>query len=158
MERSCVVCREVGDKSVLLRFVLSSPSSVHAPTLTMDLEGCLPGRGAYCHATLRCLSGKDALQKLERALKRGQARVEGPAVDGDYAKRAECAKGKELGALISEALERCDVAPKSGSKSGVKKRAGVLIEQVKIIRAQLETSADKDTKKQQVRRGKGVRL
>jgi len=49
-QRSCLACREVRDKAQLLRFVLSPQGEV-----VPDLDGRLPGRGAYCCNSRACV-------------------------------------------------------------------------------------------------------
>ena len=49
-ERSCLVCRGKAPKRELLRFIWSEGR------LVFDEKQRLPGRGAYIHATLRCIT------------------------------------------------------------------------------------------------------
>ncbi len=49
-QRSCIACRREGDKANFLRFVIAPDG-----TVTPDLEGKLPGRGAYLCQSRRCV-------------------------------------------------------------------------------------------------------
>ncbi|MEK6791581.1 MAG: YlxR family protein [Deltaproteobacteria bacterium] len=65
VERTCVGCRRVADKAVLLRFVASDAA------LVPDPEGIMPGRGAYICRNTDCLN--EAYKKKEafsRALRK----------------------------------------------------------------------------------------
>ena len=63
-QRSCVACRQKGDKGDLLRIVRSPEGSV-----ALDRGGRAPGRGAYiCHSA-RCLEAALTSNKLARALR-----------------------------------------------------------------------------------------
>lgn len=61
-QRSCLGCREVKDKKDLLRFVLSPDRS-----LVPDIQGKLPGRGAYTCLRKSCLSAAVAKNRFARA-------------------------------------------------------------------------------------------
>lgn len=63
-QRSCIACRCSSDKNSLLRFVLS-PDGVVTP----DLDGRLPGRGAYTCTSQKCLRQAMAGQQFKRAFK-----------------------------------------------------------------------------------------
>jgi len=63
-QRTCIACREVGDKRSLVRLVRT------ADGILVDPSGKLAGRGAYVHWSKECwarLSKQDAI--LARALK-----------------------------------------------------------------------------------------
>lgn len=69
VERTCVVCRSVSDKSEMLRFVYgSSDACAGLRQLEFDLGDVLPGRGAYCHLSKECLLARDTLVRLEMSL------------------------------------------------------------------------------------------
>lgn len=61
-QRTCVGCREVQGKRSLIRLV-RTPSGV-----VVDLEGRVPGRGAYLHDRRSCWE-KGLSGSLERALR-----------------------------------------------------------------------------------------
>jgi predicted RNA-binding protein YlxR (DUF448 family) len=73
-QRSCLGCRQVRDKSDLLRFVL-------APDLTLipDLQAKLPGRGAYTCIKRGCLEEALRRNQFSRSFK-GQVHVGSPDV------------------------------------------------------------------------------
>ncbi len=64
-QRSCLGCREPRDKGDLLRFVLSPQGEV-----VPDLDGKLPGRGAYTCLSPACLSAACRQRQFGRAFKR----------------------------------------------------------------------------------------
>jgi len=61
-QRTCVVCRRVGDKSGLIRLVKKADGGV-----IIDESGRLPGRGAYICGQVTCWQG--AAPQIGRALK-----------------------------------------------------------------------------------------
>ncbi|MBI1921079.1 MAG: DUF448 domain-containing protein [Geobacter sp.] len=63
-QRSCIACRQVLPKASLLRFV-------QAPDLTLvpDLQGKLPGRGAYTCVKRSCVQQALARKQFSRAFK-----------------------------------------------------------------------------------------
>ena len=63
-QRSCIGCRTVRDKGELLRFVLS-PDLVLVP----DLQGKLPGRGAYTCISRTCLTAAATRKQFSRVFK-----------------------------------------------------------------------------------------
>jgi predicted RNA-binding protein YlxR (DUF448 family) len=65
-ERTCVGCREVGDKSLLLR-VRRSPDG----EIAFDPSGTAPGRGAYVHPTAGCIEAAIRKGALAKALRTG---------------------------------------------------------------------------------------
>lgn len=72
--RTCVGCRERDLRSVLLRLVVDrSGTSTDEPRLVVDAGRSLPGRGAWLHATPRCLEAAERRRAVPRAL-----RVAGP--------------------------------------------------------------------------------
>ena len=75
-QRSCIACRRTGDKGTFLRFVLAPDG-----TVTPDLEGKLPGRGAYLCQSRRCVQDAIAKRQFSRAFK-GMAAVDGPSLTG----------------------------------------------------------------------------
>lgn len=62
--RTCVVCKRESVKAELLRFSLRLNSN----SLVCDLSQTAEGRGAYVHASLRCLCSYNAGEKLLRSL------------------------------------------------------------------------------------------
>lgn len=74
-QRSCIACRRTGDKGTLLRFVLAPDG-----TVTPDLEGKLPGRGAYLCQSRRCVQDAVAKRQFNRTFKGAAAAVDGPAL------------------------------------------------------------------------------
>jgi predicted RNA-binding protein YlxR (DUF448 family) len=64
-QRSCLGCRESRDKGSLLRFVLSPQGEV-----LPDLDGKLPGRGAYTCNSAACLVAACRQRQFSRAFKR----------------------------------------------------------------------------------------
>lgn len=56
-QRTCVGCRRVANKAALLRFVAAGAA------LELDLEGDMPGRGAYLCPATDCL--EEAYRKKE---------------------------------------------------------------------------------------------
>ncbi|OLT46823.1 YlxR family protein [Cellulosimicrobium sp. CUA-896] len=72
--RTCVGCRERDLRSVLLRLVVDrSGTSTDEPRLVVDAGRSLPGRGAWLHASARCLEAAERRRAVPRAL-----RVAGP--------------------------------------------------------------------------------
>jgi uncharacterized protein len=63
-QRSCISCRTVRDKKELLRFVLAPDR-----TLVPDLQGKLPGRGAYTCISRSCLQAAAVKKQFARAFK-----------------------------------------------------------------------------------------
>ncbi len=61
--RTCVACRQEGDKAQLIRLVRRPDGLVVA-----DPSGRLPGRGAYLHATPECIATARKKRSLDRAL------------------------------------------------------------------------------------------
>lgn len=61
-QRTCVGCRDKGDKGELLRFVRSDG-------LLWDPEAVLPGRGAYLHPRQDCLDRAERSKAFTRALR-----------------------------------------------------------------------------------------
>ena len=72
-QRSCIGCRTVRDKGELLRFVLS-PDRMLVP----DLQGKLPGRGAYTCISRTCLLAAATRNQFSRVFK-GEVRSGSPA-------------------------------------------------------------------------------
>lgn len=64
-QRSCLACREVGDKNNLIRFVLSPDGEI-----VPDLDGKLPGRGSYTCNNSECLSAAVKQRGFYRAYKK----------------------------------------------------------------------------------------
>jgi len=68
--RTCVGCRERDLRSVLLRLVVDrSGTSTDEPRLVVDAGRSLPGRGAWLHATPRCLEAAERRRAVPRALR-----------------------------------------------------------------------------------------
>jgi len=63
-QRTCVGCRETGDKASLSRFHRGPGGDVVA-----DPTGRGPGRGAYLHQSAECVELARKRRALERALK-----------------------------------------------------------------------------------------
>jgi predicted RNA-binding protein YlxR (DUF448 family)/ribosomal protein L30E len=63
-QRSCLGCREARDKKDLLRFVLAPDR-----TLVPDLQGKLPGRGAYTCVSKACLAAAVQKKQFARSFK-----------------------------------------------------------------------------------------
>ena len=63
-QRSCLGCRQVKDKGELLRFVLAPDR-----TLVPDLQGKLPGRGAYTCPKVSCLKAAAEKKQFARSFK-----------------------------------------------------------------------------------------
>ncbi|HEX5773649.1 MAG TPA: DUF448 domain-containing protein [Geomobilimonas sp.] len=72
-QRSCIGCRTVRDKRDLLRFVLAPDR-----TLVPDLQGKLPGRGAYTCVNRSCLLAAATRNQFSRVFK-GEVRFGSPA-------------------------------------------------------------------------------
>lgn len=62
-QRMCLACREMKDKNQLLRVVKSAQGEVQ-----IDLQGKLPGRGAYLCKEENCLQKIQKNRGLERGL------------------------------------------------------------------------------------------
>ncbi|WP_199702081.1 YlxR family protein [Jiangella rhizosphaerae] len=77
--RTCVGCRSRAVKSELLRVVAGGTGAGRA--LVPDLDGRLPGRGAYLHPSQGCLDQAERRRAFSRAL-----RAEGP-LDGAELRR-----------------------------------------------------------------------
>ena len=66
--RTCVGCRERDLRSVLLR-VVAGGLRADEPYLVVDAGRSMPGRGAWLHATTRCLELAERRRSLPRALR-----------------------------------------------------------------------------------------
>lgn len=62
-ERTCVICRSRTTKATLARVVMCGNAPV------WDKDQRLPGRGAYVHVSVECLSKMAQAGKWERALR-----------------------------------------------------------------------------------------
>ncbi|MBE9504192.1 MAG: DUF448 domain-containing protein [Proteobacteria bacterium] len=62
--RSCIGCRSVKDKNVLLRYVLSPENE-----LVLDYNSKLPGRGCYVCADVTCLDKAIKQRAFQRSFK-----------------------------------------------------------------------------------------
>lgn len=100
-QRSCIACRRELDKAALLRFVCAPDG-----TVTPDLEGKLPGRGAYTCRSRSCLLRAASRQGFARAFKGRAAPVDGEA----------------LAALVQQIMER-----RIGSYLALATKAGATI-------------------------------
>lgn len=78
-QRMCVATREVGDKDALLRFVLAPDGSI-----TLDLAGKLPGRGASLTPTKAALEQAIKTKAFTRAFKQN---IDLPEDFGDLIRR-----------------------------------------------------------------------
>ena len=63
--RTCVGCRERGEKASLVRFVAAGDG------VRVDRKGSAPGRGAYVHRERACVEAAIARGALSRALRTG---------------------------------------------------------------------------------------
>lgn len=63
-QRMCVVCRQMKEKSLLIRVVKNKDSE-----FKIDESGKLPGRGAYVCKEGDCINRLDKVKGLERAFK-----------------------------------------------------------------------------------------
>lgn len=64
VERSCIACRRCNEKKQLLRFVLAPDG-----TITPDIEGKLPGRGAYTCCSRKCVENAVTRHQFQRSFK-----------------------------------------------------------------------------------------
>ena len=64
--RTCVGCRERGEKAGLVRIVV-----VDGDTIRVDRSGSTPGRGAYLHPDRACVEAAIDRGSLSRALRVG---------------------------------------------------------------------------------------
>lgn len=64
--RTCVGCRERGEKAGLVRLV-----AVDGDAIRVDRSGSTPGRGAYLHPDRACVEAAIARGSLSRALRVG---------------------------------------------------------------------------------------
>lgn len=129
-ERTCVVCRKVGSKTDLLRFVFSKPGSLNDGgdrgylELRIDLGYLLPGRGAYCHRAVSCLLSKIVLERLHYSLNGGAAKK----------KRVQLEKlsgVSSLDSLLQEARKRYVVGNCSRRESDIVQKLNCLEKWVK---------------------------
>jgi len=67
--RRCIVCRRSCYKPELLRLVLNEG------LLCYDSEQRLPGRGAYVHKSVACVTAVFTKGQLERAFRRGSLKI-----------------------------------------------------------------------------------
>ena len=74
VERTCCICRSKGDKTTLIRLVVSEGK------LVVDELQQLPGRGGYVHPTVECVSRMGQAQRWERALRLKGASLEASQV------------------------------------------------------------------------------
>lgn len=63
-ERMCVVCRQMKNKSALIRIVKNKDGEI-----SYDPTGKMPGRGAYLCATRECFDRLPKTKGFERSLK-----------------------------------------------------------------------------------------
>ena len=61
-KRLCVACREMREKGELVRITKAKDG-----TISLDLTGKLPGRGAYICKSVECLARARKTRALERA-------------------------------------------------------------------------------------------
>lgn len=143
--RSCIACSREEDKNGLLRFVLAPGGSV-----TPDLEGKLPGRGAYTCVARSCLLEAVKKRRFSRSFKGTAAAVDGAALDNLLQELMQrrvsgyLALANKAGAAVSggDAVERAikgvpapsllvlseDISPAIGEKlEGLARRAGVSV-------------------------------
>lgn len=67
-QRCCVMCRHKGEKQRFLRLLLQDSAG-----LFLDVRQDLPGRGAYCCKTQKCLGAKNLGARVVFALEKGSA-------------------------------------------------------------------------------------
>jgi uncharacterized protein len=67
--RTCVGCRERGDRSMLLRVAVVEVEGILS--VVPDPRHRLPGRGASLHPELRCLELAERRRAFTRALRQG---------------------------------------------------------------------------------------
>ena len=147
-QRSCIACRRMGERTSFLRFVLAPDGSV-----TPDLEGKLPGRGAYTCVSRHCLLESVKKRQFGRAFKGAAAAFDGAEMDHLLLELMQrrisgyLALANKAGAAVSggEAIERslkgasapqllilaADISPAIGDKlEGIANRAGVTVARV----------------------------
>lgn len=147
-QRSCIACRRMGERTSFLRFVLAPDGSV-----TPDLEGKLPGRGAYTCVSRDCLLEAVKKRQFGRAFKGAAAPFDGAEMDNLLQELMQrrisgyLALANKAGAAVSggEAIERslkgasaphllilaADISPAIGDKlEGIANRAGVTVARV----------------------------
>jgi len=108
-QRSCITCRREGDKRTFLRFVLAPDG-----TVTPDLEGKLPGRGAYTCQSRRCVLEAATRRQFSRSFKGAGAAVDAQSLADLLQRTMEqriggyLALATKAGATLSggEAIER----------------------------------------------------
>ncbi len=108
-KRSCIACRREGDKGTFIRFVLAPDG-----TVTPDLEGKLPGRGAYTCQSRHCVLEAVTRRQFNRAFKGTTAAVDVQSLAALLQKSMEqriggyLALANKAGATVSggEAVER----------------------------------------------------
>lgn len=147
-QRSCIACRREGDKAGFLRFV-PAPDGTVVP----DLEGKLPGRGAYTCQSRTCLLDAVKRRQFGRSFKGNATVTDAAALDslvGELMERriaGYLALAAKAGAAVSggDAVERAlrgttrpallvlaaDISPSIAEKlQGLAVRHGVPQEQV----------------------------
>ena len=147
-QRSCIACRRMGERSSFLRFVLAPDG-----TVTPDMEGKLPGRGAYTCISRHCLLEAVKKRQFGRAFKGAAAAFDGTAMDHLLQEQMQrrisgyLALANKAGAAVSggEAIERSlkgasaphllilaeDISPVIGEKlEGIANRAGITVARV----------------------------
>ncbi len=105
VRRTCCVCRATDEKSRLVRLV------VRERALVIDDDQSMPGRGAYVHLAIECLSKMGQAQRWERAL-----RVKGTSLDASQVSGV---------AMTLMARARSSVELPSGSCAGKTSKRGV---------------------------------
>jgi hypothetical protein len=70
--RTCVGCRSVAPRSILLRTVVRTDGT-GSPVLVVDADRRQPGRGAWLHPDLTCLELAERRRAFPRALRRAGA-------------------------------------------------------------------------------------
>ena len=89
--RTCIGCRERDLRSVLLRLVVDrSGTDDGEPRLVVDVGRSRPGRGAWLHATTRCLEAAERRRAVPRAL-----RLAGPLDLADVRAVVEARRGED---------------------------------------------------------------
>ncbi|MCB0324422.1 MAG: YlxR family protein [Bdellovibrionales bacterium] len=98
VQRTCVVCRGVRERSELLRFVIDAAGAVR-----LDVLQQLPGRGAYCCAAAACFTDSARDARLSGSLDRRKVKRRERSVPATGASReAQVVNDR---AMLDEALE-----------------------------------------------------
>jgi len=80
--RTCLGCRQSGQREELVRYVVS-PSG----DLLVDYRGRLPGRGAYTCRKKACLEQAVVRRQFQRSLKQGDLQVDSEILQGELVRQ-----------------------------------------------------------------------